>query len=154
MRRDPLEAAMLLPKGRSRMLVCEPGRLLAPRHLGFVARHRCCIAGCGAHPVHVHHPRVLGTDAAGGRKCSDPFCLPVCFAHHEGQGGIHHAGTENSGWWPAHGVPMPLLIAWRIWGASYRAGHVSDALWGAALPLWRHAANVNAIPAYILREAA
>ena len=49
---------------------------------------------------------------------------------------------------------MPLLVAWRIWAASYRAGHVSDALWGAALPLWRHAANVNAIPQDMIKEAA
>ena len=143
---------MLLPKAQSRMLICESARLLAPRHLGFVARHRCVV--CGAYPVHAHHPRLLGTDATAGRKASDCFALPVCWACHQGQGGIHHAGTENKGWWPAHGVPMPLLVAWRIWAASYRAGHVSDALWGAALPLWRHAANVNAIPQDMIKEAA
>ena len=143
---------MLLPKWRSRMLVCKAVELRCPEHLGFVTRHRCVV--CGAYPVHAHHPRALGTDMAGGRKPSDCFALPVDYLCHQGHGGIHHAGTENKGWWAAHGVPMPLLIAWRIWGASYRAGHVSDALWGAALPLWRHAANVNAIPADILKEAA
>ena len=151
-RPKPRADELPIAKTRSRMLVCEPVRLLAPQHLGFVARHRCLI--CSGHPVHVHHPRLIGTDAAAGRKCSDCFCLPVCFPHHEGQGGIHHAGTENKGWWAAHGVPMPLLVAWQIWGASRLAGHVSAPLWDAAMPLWCHAANVNAIPAEVLQEAA
>lgn len=109
----------MLLKTRSRPMVRKETRLEWPKHLAFIARHRCCVPGCRAHPVHVHHLRVPGTDAAAGRKASDCFTVPVCHQHHTGAYGIHFSGNEAA-WWAFRDVD-PIALAQRFVAASVEA---------------------------------
>lgn len=124
-KRKPRPDGLPIDRTRSRPLVCEPRREESRAHLGFVALHRCCVPRCGHHPVHVHHLRVPGTDAAAGRKASDRYALPVCSLHHQGPGGIHASGGEAE-WWAARGVD-PLSFARAMVAASVKAGHAPAA---------------------------
>ena len=119
-KRKPSPDGLPFDRTRSRSLVSEPRREECRAHLAFVARFRCCVPGCFRHPVHVHHLRVPGSDAAGGRKASDRYALPVCMEHHQGPGGIHASGGEAD-WWAARGVD-PLAFARAMVKASVEAG--------------------------------
>lgn len=104
-----------LLKTRSRPLAKRPGRIRCPKHLEYVASLPCVYPGCRA-AASVHHLRVRGTDACAGRRSSDRFAVPVCQAHHQGQGGIHHFGDEEV-WFMGIGID-PLALAADLWATS------------------------------------
>ena len=111
---------MMIPKTSSRSRAKKPRRLECRAHLEYVASQPCAVPGCNG-PANVHHLRIPGADHAAGRRSGDNFAVPVCKAHHQGVGGIHHFGRESV-WWRGVGVD-PLALAARLWAES-RAGGV------------------------------
>lgn len=115
-----MSQAFPLLKTRSRPLIKRARRLECSEHLAYVAGLPCSVPGC-AMVANVHHLRVKGTDAAAGRRSSDCYAVPVCRAHHQGVGGIHHYGREWK-WWADIGID-PLALAARLW-AEFEAGEM------------------------------
>jgi hypothetical protein len=87
----------------------------------FLARHP--LGGCGLVPgrkpvesAHVDH----GGDKGAGTKASDRFCIPLCPAHHDEQGGKTGPFRLRGGWptFEAKYGFNALQIAdeyWRLW---------------------------------------
>jgi hypothetical protein len=92
--------------------------------MAFVGEQRCCVPGCGHHPVQVHH-LTCGPEPKGrGIKASDCYTVPVCFEHHGPgpSGSIHDHGNERA-WWEFLSVD-PVAVALNYWRRSLLSGRV------------------------------
>lgn len=88
-------------------------------HLTHVATHACCVPGCGAWPVEVHH-RLMGPEPKGrGIKASDYWTVPLCHAHHVGQDSPHHHGNEEE-WAKAHVINLIAIACRMQWSSPVR----------------------------------
>ncbi len=54
----------------------------------------CEIPGCRNTDLEIHHSRVPGSGAAGGKKSGDDWVILLCRAHHRGPRNSAHAGNE------------------------------------------------------------
>jgi hypothetical protein len=88
-------------------------------HLAHVGEQSCCVPGCGAWPVEVHH-LLMGPEPKGrGIKASDYWTVPLCHAHHLGQDSPHHHGNEDQ-WAESHHVHL-MSVAWQmVWYSPAR----------------------------------
>ena len=98
------------------MLITKPERIRSRAHLARVGSLPCCIPGCEAGPVQVHHLTHVQPKARG-LKAGDQWSVPLCLRHHLGDGGVHTGGREGP-WWAAYGVD-PIKLAASLWAESH-----------------------------------
>lgn len=124
-RPKPQPDDMPISKMRSRAAPSAVECDAAPEHLAFVARHRCCVPGCGAHPVHVHHR--LSAKRGMGTKAIPAECVPLCPPHHlaHWSTGVHAWGNEAK-WEAAFGVDL-AKVARALAAESVRRGWLEHA---------------------------
>lgn len=82
---------MQVPKGQKPGRV-KPKRLQDKAHLKYVGSLPCCIPGCFATPVQVHHLLRSDPKRGTGRKAGDDHTIPLCFRHHAD---LHKDGNER-----------------------------------------------------------
>lgn len=102
-----------IPKTSSRPRERKQGadRFRCDRMLDAIAAQgRCEVPGCRNTDLEIHHSRVPGSGACGGKKSGDDWGALYCREHHRGNSGIHAAGDELA-WCRRHGIDPYALPA-------------------------------------------